>query len=265
MRIGGFLSVVLHVAFALAGVIAAPYLVNEPSRMMIIPLDLETADTTNLTPIAEDVSEEERDTPQPKVESFTQAAPPPAPAEEILPDETKPEQKKDEPKKAEAAPTPPKAPEKEKTSALQDLNSILKGIDRNAAQPRQNTGTRPSFTSVDDAGAPRDGLGDRKRDTASIKDQIMSQLLARCWGDQEDMADARRLRVTIAVQFGRDNRIRQMKLVEPAAEPTNDPPMQVFLQRARVALRKCDTIGWQVPPAYFQYNPPLIIELEFRP
>lgn len=267
MRIGGLLSVALHVGFALAGVIAAPYLVNtEPSRMMIIPLDLETADETNLKPIAENVREEPQEAPEPKVESFTQAAPPPPEQAEILPDETKPEPKKEEEKKAAPTP-PPKPPEKEKTSALQDLNSILKGVDRTAAQPRQSTGTKPSFSSVNDAGAPREGVGDRNKNSASIADQIMSQLLARnCWGDQDDMADSRRLRATIAVQFSRDGKIRGgLKLIEPSSRPTNDPPMQVFIQRAYDALNKCNTLGFQVPEAYFQYNPPLIIELDFRP
>ncbi|HEV7692042.1 MAG TPA: hypothetical protein VGO52_14495 [Hyphomonadaceae bacterium] len=270
MRFGsGLLSFILHAAFAFAGLLAAPYLVNEEStKMMIIPLDLETADTTNLTPISESVREEALDAPQPKVESFTQAAPPPPENAEILPDETKPEPKKEETKKPEAAtPPPPKPPEKEKTSTLQDLNSILKGIDRNAAQPRQNTGTKPSFSSVDDAGAPRDGTGDRKRNSASIADQIMSQLLARnCWTDQDDMADSRRLSAVIAVQFGRDGHLRgQMKLIEPNPRPTSDQVFQVYIQRAEAALNKCNNLGFQVPEAYFQYNPPLIIELRFKP
>jgi outer membrane biosynthesis protein TonB len=265
MRIGGgLISVILHIAFAMAGMIAAPYLVTEPSRMLIIPLDLEVADTTNLKPIARDVSEEEVDAPQPKVESFAQATPPPPEAAEILPDETKPDTKKEEPKKPEAAPTPPKPPEKEKTPTL---SSILKGIDRTAAAPRPGSGTtKPSFNNVDDAGAPRDGTGNRRQDSATIADQIMSQLLARnCWGDQDDMADARRLKAVIGVQFNRDGHIRSMKLVDPSSEPTNDPPLQVFLQRARIALNKCNTLGFQVPEAYFQYNPPLIIEIDFRP
>jgi len=270
MRFGsGLLSFILHAAFALAGLIAAPYLVNDEStKMMIIPLDLEVADTTNLKPIAANVSEEPIDAPQPKVESFTQAAPPPPTADEILPDETKPEPKKEETKKPEAAtPPPPKPPEKEKTSALQDLNSILKGVDRTAAQPRQNTGAKPSFSSVDDAGAPRDGTGDRNRNSASIADQIMSQLLARnCWTDQDDMADARRLVAVIAVQFGRDGHIRGgLKLIEPNPRPTSDQVFQVYIQRAMDALNKCNTLGFQVPEAYFQYNPPLVIELRFKP
>jgi hypothetical protein len=266
MRFGsGLLSFILHAAFAVAGLIAAPYLVNdEPTKMMIIPLDLEMADTTNLKPIAENMSEEERDAPEPKVESFTQAAPPPEDAE-ILPDETKPEPKKEETKKPEAAtPPPPKPPEKEKTSALQDLNSILKGIDRNAAQPRQNTGTKPSFSSVDDAGAPRDGIGDKSRDSAAIADQIMSQLLARrCWTDQDDMADARRLGAVIGVQFVRPGKLSKMTLISPSPRPTNDQVLQVFIQRAFDALNKCNTQGFQVPDAYF--TRPFTIELDFRP
>jgi outer membrane biosynthesis protein TonB len=265
MRLGsGLLSFVLHLGFALAGVIAAPYLVNnEPSKMMIIPLDLETADTTNLTPISESAREEEIDAPQPKVESFASSAPPPPAADEILPDETKPEAKKDEPKKAEAAPTPPK----QQKTALQEMNEALAGVPRDVSNLRANPGPKPSFDNVNDPGAPRDGTGDRKRNSASIADQIMSQLLARnCWTDQDDMADARRLSAVIAVQFGRDGHIKgQMKLIEPNPRPTSDQVFQVYIQRAYDALSKCNNLGFQVPEAYFQYNPPLIIELRFKP
>jgi hypothetical protein len=105
------------------------------------------------------------------------------------------------------------------------------------------------------------------RQTATVADSIMSQILAkRCWTDQDDMADARRLRATLAIQFGRDGHfLSPPKLVSPAVEPTNDPPLQLFIVRARKALDKCNVMGFTVPEAYFSYTPPLIIELEFRP
>jgi hypothetical protein len=103
--------------------------------------------------------------------------------------------------------------------------------------------------------------------TLSIADSIMSQILARrCWTDQDDMADARRLRAILSIQFGRDGHfLTPPKLIIPAVEPKNDPPLQAFIAAARLALDKCNVVGFQVPEAYFSYSPPLIIELEFRP
>lgn len=267
MRIGGFISLALHVGFAVAGMIAAPYLVNEESSsMMILPIDLEIADSTNVIPVTEDVSEEDKAAEEPPVESFAPAAPPPPAAdEEILPDETKPEPKKPDPKEAEANAAP--APKKEEApkSTLQSLNDILKDVDRSASQTRADPAPRPSMRGVTDAGA-RQGTGDMKRMTARVADVIMSQLLARgCWGDQDDMADARRLGAVIAVQFGPDRRIRKMELIEPRTRPTNDPPLQVFIQRAYDALNKCNTPKYQIPDEYFETNPPAIIELNFKP
>jgi outer membrane biosynthesis protein TonB len=262
MRLGGFISLALHVGFAVAGMIAAPYLVNEEStRMMILPVDLEIAESTNVKPSTEDVSEEDKMAETPEVESFAAPTPPPAAeAEEVLPDEkAKPDPKKPDPKKAEASTAP--APK----NTLQSLSDITKDIDRKASDERLTPGPKPSLQNVDDAG-PRTGTGDMKRMTATVADAIMSQLKARCWGDQDDMADSRRLGAVIAVQFGRDGHIKgQMKLIEPTREPTNDPPMQVFILRARTALNQCNVRGFQVPPEYFQTNPPAIIELNFKP
>jgi hypothetical protein len=268
MRLGGPISFALHVGFAVAGMIAAPYLVKqESSSMMILPVDIEIADSTNVVPVTEDVSEEDKAAETPPVENFAAANPPPAAAdEEILPDETKPEPKKPDPKKAEAEASTAPAPKKEAPkSTLQSLNDILKDVDRSAAQTRADPAPRPSMRGVTDAGA-RQGAGDQKRMTARVADIIMSQLLARgCWGDQDDMADARRLGAVIAVQFGPDRRIRKMELIEPRTRPTNDPPLQVFIQRAYDALNKCNNPKYQIPDEYFQTNPPAIIELNFKP
>ena len=46
------------------------------------------------------------------------------------------------------------------------------------------------------------------------------------------MADARRLRAVIAVQFGRDGHFGKIAADRTARQPTNDPPLQVFIQRA---------------------------------
>jgi hypothetical protein len=105
------------------------------------------------------------------------------------------------------------------------------------------------------------------RQSVAIAEAITSQILAkRCWIDHDVMADARRLRAVLAMQFGRDGHfLAPPKLIEPVAAPVNDPPLQDFIARARTALDKCNVVGFTVPEAYFSYSPPLVIELEFRP
>ena len=86
MRIGGLPLVCLHVGFAFAALIAAPYLVNDdPAQMMIIPLDLEIADTTNLAPTARIRARRTPTRPSPKVESLRRRPPRRRPDDEILP------------------------------------------------------------------------------------------------------------------------------------------------------------------------------------
>jgi hypothetical protein len=40
-------------------------------------------------------------------------------------------------------------------------------------------------------------------------------------------------------------------MIEPGRPPTNDPPLQVYIQHAFTALNKCNTIGFVIPPDYF--------------
>jgi hypothetical protein len=100
-----------------------------------------------------------------------------------------------------------------------------------------------------------------------VMEMLTSQLLARsCWLDQDDMADARRLRAVLAVRFGPDGRFLEApRLVEPATAPKNDPPMQVFIARAQAALEKCNKAGFQLPQSFLEKQPPVVIELDFRP
>ncbi len=103
--------------------------------------------------------------------------------------------------------------------------------------------------------------------TASIEDIIKSQLITKqCFADHSDMADAKRLRVTLRVWFGRNGKFSQgFQLVSPAREPINDPPLMAFLAHARRALDKCNNLGWQVPDDYFRLPQPQYIDLEFVP
>jgi hypothetical protein len=100
-----------------------------------------------------------------------------------------------------------------------------------------------------------------------VMEMLSSQLVARgCWLDQDDMPDARRLRAVLAVRFGPDGRFLDApKLVEPATAPENDRPMQVFIARAQAALEKCNQAGFRLPQSFLEKQPPVVIELDFRP
>lgn len=84
-----------------------------------------------------------------------------------------------------------------------------------------------------------------------VAQAIRAQLDAkRCWTDSANMMDAQRLRASFAVAFNNGRFAGEPRLVEPAAEPTNDPAMMVFLAKARAALRTCNALGFDVPADY---------------
>ncbi|MEQ1785321.1 MAG: hypothetical protein ABMA14_28580, partial [Hyphomonadaceae bacterium] len=125
-------------------------------------------------------------------------------------------------------------------------------------------GVAPAAASKE---APRLSAGDKRRMTASVEDIIKSQLITKgCFADHSDMADAKRLRVTIRVWFGRNGKFSQAyQMISPGREPFNDPPLQAFITHARRALDMCNNLGWQVPDDYFRLPQPQYIDLEFVP
>jgi hypothetical protein len=110
-------------------------------------------------------------------------------------------------------------------------------------------------------------VGDRRRMTATIIDILVSQLKDnRCWADHSDMADAKRLRATFRIAFGRNGKFSmQPELMSPTRKPANDPPLNTFIVHAERALNMCNQIGWIVPEAYFRLPEPRTIDLEFLP
>jgi hypothetical protein len=196
----------------------------------------------------------------PESEPLPAAAPATAAAEEteVLPTEKAAPKPEPEVKK----PDTPKKPEPKKEPSFSDeLAGILTGIDKPSAAARPS----PSNAPRKEGEAPRRGVGDNQRMTITVADFIRSQMLSRgCWNDQDDMADARRLRAEIRVRFSRDGRfIEPPELVTPARPPTGDPPMQVFVQRAFRGLQQCSP--FTVPPEYYETNPPQWIVIEFIP
>ena len=257
-----FFSLVAHAGVVLVGLISIPVATSSEvvsTPMVYIPIELVTiADTTNIAPVYEQVEQEEAPSEAETEASPAPAAAPPEPEDTIAIEPPKPETPKP-PVKPQAKPTPPSK------SLSSELDDILASVSKDTPAPKRNTPS-PNPASGE-KGAPRRGVGDMKRMTASITDYIRSQLIAnRCWTDHSDMADARRLKATFRVWFGRNGTFSQAyQLVSPGREPAGDVPLQTFIAHGRRALDMCNKIGWVVPPEYFELPQPQPIDIEFLP
>ncbi|MDP3738834.1 MAG: hypothetical protein Q8R02_15675 [Hyphomonadaceae bacterium] len=268
MKGGVFISFLIHALIIVGGIrLFGMTLPNADAiEMAVLDVDLVTIDeTTNVAPVTAKAELDEEATEVPEDEVSTPNSAAPAPEEVVIPEaETPPPPKKDaEAEKKDVKPAP-KPKEEDFQSALQQLMA-----EANKAPKQSRSASAEKATNLKDVpdAAPRKGYGDMKRMTATVKDFITSQLTSNnCWTDQEDMADARRLRATIRVRFGRDGHfLGAPQLIEPSREPSGDPPLQVFVQRARIALEMCNKIGFRVPAEYFEVQPAQYIDIVFLP
>lgn len=261
-----FVSVLAHGGAILAGLIMIPVELPkiESTPMVYIPIELITiAETTNIAPVIAEAKIEEEPVDAAEEASAGVAAPPPPEEDSVSLEPPKPEPPKPPtpPKKPEAKPAPA-APAKSFDSELDDiLASVTKDAPKAA---RADANAKPASAAT---GAPRMGAGDMKRMTASVTDFIRSQLIAnRCWTDHSDMADARRLRATFRVWFGRNGKFSQpYQLVNPGREPNGDLPLMTFIAHGRRALDMCNQIGWRVPEDYFKLPQPAYVDIELVP
>lgn len=255
-----FFSFLLH-----GGVVIATLLSVAPAEPLpvteqhYVPIDLVAlADETNLTEIAAAMEQADEEA---TLEAESKATPPPAPPpveEDAVSFEQPKEVPKPDPKKDnKAAPTPSK-------SLSSELDDILAGIDK-SRKPSPNRGNVAPASTANEA--PRLGVGDRRRMTATITDILVSQLKDNgCWADHSDMADAKRLRATFQVAFARNGKFSvQPKLISPVRKPANDPPLNTFIVHAERALNMCNQIGWRVPDDYFTKLGAPTVDLEFLP
>lgn len=268
MRLSSFFSLAVHVGVVTAGVLFGHEQMKPPemsSPMIIIPLELMTiGEVTDIAP----VSSAEEEAEETKAEEDAQpsyAAPTPPPIEEdtVNLDEPKPpEPKKEEVKKTEAKPAPAKKQEENFDNWLeQTLADNRKEQTKAAPAPAGKPATSANEK-------PRMGAGAQRQAQVTITDFIRAQLVnKKCWTDHSDMADAQRLKATFRVRFAANGKfVGDPELREPSREPFNDPPLQVFIQHARTALAKCNQLGWQIPPQYWDLQPaPYWIDLEMVP
>ena len=256
-----FLSFLIHGGVVVATLLSLPQAEPLPAMTQhFVPIDLvEMADTTNLTEIAAAMEQAEEEA---SAETESEAAPAPAPPpveEDAISLDPPKEPPKQEPKKEQpkAAPTPSK-------SFNSELDDILKGIEETPKPSKSRANTAPASTANE---APRMSVGDRRRMTATILDIIASQLISnRCWADHSDMADAKRLRATYRIAFGRNGKFSMTpELIEPSRKPANDPPLNTYIVHAERALNMCNQIGWKIPEEYFRLPEPRTIEFVFLP
>lgn len=261
-----FFSLIAHASVVLAGLIMIPVATSEieSTPMIMIPIELVSiADTTNIAPIYEKVEEDEEPAPP---EAEASPAPAAAASAAIEPEDTvaldppKPQAPKDQPKPpVKAAPAPPAK------SLADEIDSALATIPTKPPAPKpRDPNANPASGDV---GAPRPGAGDMRKMTASVTDFIRAQLVNnKCWTDHSDMADARRLKATFRVWFGRNGKFSQpYQMVSPTREPSGDVPLSTFVLHARRALDMCNKIGWRVPEDYFKLPQPQYIDIEFLP
>jgi hypothetical protein len=253
MRVGGFFSMMGHGAVVAAGLFVAPSIASDAEMMPIIDVDLVTiADETNIAPVTRDAELDEK-AEEAQQEEVSAATPPPPKPEETVP--------LDEPEVR-----PP--PKKKEESADDILKGILSGIPESKPQPPRASASdkATNLANIPDAGA-RPGYGRQTGNTSTVRDFISSQLIAnRCWTDHSDMADAHRLKTVIRVRFGRNGRfLDEPQMIEPSRPPASDQVLQVYIQHAFTALNKCNTIGFKVPPEYFESQPVQYIDLVFLP
>ncbi len=256
-----FVAFLAHAGVVVAGLIgmSAEPMESTSTPMIYIPIDLVTIDEmTNLSAVAPAPQTDESREAQEEENNAAPAPSMPPPEEDAVSfEELKP---KVEPKKTEANP----APAKPAKSFNSELDDILSSVNKDQPKQRNNSAnTTPAAANE----APRLSAGDKRRMTASVEDVIRSQLISNgCWADHSDMADAKRLKATFRVWFGRNGKFAQRyQMVSPTREPMGDPPMQAFIVHARRALDMCNNIGWVVPEEYFTRLQSPYLDIEFLP
>ena len=258
-----FFSFLLHGGVVVATLWSMPQ--SEPlpvTTQHYVPIELvDMSDETNLTEIAAAMEKaDEEASLEEKSKAAAAPAPPPVEEDAISFDELK-DKPKQEPKK-----DPPKAAPAPSKSLSSELDDILAGIEKTPKPSKSNSNVAPASTANE---AQRTAVGrvEQRRMTATIIDIIVSQLKDNgCWGDLSDMADAKRLRTTFRIAFGRNGKFStRPQMISPVRAPANDGPLTTFILRAEQALNKCNQIGWIVPEAYFGLPEPRTIDLEFLP
>ncbi len=269
-------SLLIHAAVIASGYIVLPGLQRDlETSFTVVPIDIvNVSEIPDVAPRVEREPEEppeEEDNPPP-LEEFLEdldtlpeemspedevlapeemAPPPPEEAEVPAPPPPDAEPEADEAPADEVEPVEPQAPEEEllqrpsEEDELADLlgeaSNLFDKTPKDPTPPPPKA-PEPEETLEDEtpaASTARKGAGERRRDTTSVVAMIQSQLNI-CWDDVDDLPNPERLNVTIRMTLNRDGTLkRDAKLIDPSRPPIGDRPMQVAIERALRAARKC--------------------------
>lgn len=268
-------SLLIHAAVIASGYVVLPGLDREfETSFTVVPVDIvNVSEIPDVAPRVEREPEElPEEEPPPPLEEFLEdldtlpeemppeeevlapeeMAPPPA-QEEEAPPPPPPDAEPDEEEEPveEDDPAEPQVPEEEllqrpsEEDELADLLGEASNLfDKTPKSPRPAPprAPEPEQTLEDETPPPsaaRKGAGERRGDTTSVVAMIQSQMNI-CWDDVDDLPNPERLNVTIRMTLNRDGTLkRDAKLINPSRPPIGDRPMQVAIERALRAARKC--------------------------
>ena len=274
MRRALAISLALHGALVVSGLIYFPMAVRPFSSGTIVPVDLVTlSDITNVRarapdPVEETPPQEEFPVETPNAQPEDDNAPPPpaeAEPEAVTPDptdaeaEAEPDVEADEPDPAEEEPpqprdppqTPPRTPQNTQSDTL-DLDSLSDLVN----QSRNN-----SSNNATEQGDNQRGAGPGTADTATLSDFIRSQA-NRCWRNSRDAPNPERLIVIVQVRLNRDGTLAGPPVASNAARirSSGDPYWQVAQERALAAIIDC--APYRLPSEHYaQWR---LIDVTFR-
>lgn len=275
MRRALTISLALHGALIVSGLIYFPMAVQPYSSGQVVPVDLVTlSDITNVRARSPDPVEE---TPPPTEETPVETpvqqpaedTPPPPPAEsepeavtpdptESAPEATEPEAEaepevEDPPAPRETPRTPPQQTQQRTQSNALDLDSLSDLVNQSRSQPQTNRAT--------EQGDNQRAVGSGTADTATLADLIRSQA-NRCWRNSRDAPNPERLIVNVQVRLNRDGSLDEAPVASNAARirSSGDPYWQVAQERALAAIIDC--APYRLPSE--QYAQWRLIDVTFR-
>ena len=263
-------SVLLHVAVIGAGYIAWPYVASTVAtdEFVVVPVELvDVGEVTNVAPVTsqpeepeeepeveapepepveEDVPVEEepddRDLPEDDIETAQEAAPPEQ-EDDVLPDlkaEAEPEEKEPvEKPKPEQKKTPNP---KEKANPMDDFLKSAESTFQSERQTKKKTQPPKTEERKERPSKPQEearaGAGERTANTVRIEMLLYNQIEP-CWIGVSDQPEPERLNVTMKAKLDIEGNLLELKLENPSRVPIGDRSMQLAIDRALLAVRKC--------------------------
>jgi hypothetical protein len=265
-------SVLFHAAVIGAGYIAWPYVATSVTEeeFVIVPVELvDVGEMTNVAPVIEPQEQEpdeepapepeppeepeeeeapveeepdERDLPEDEVETAQEAAPPEQ-EDDVLPDfeaEDEPDEEEvpEEPREEQPETLNPKQNASPMDDFLKSAESTFQSERQTKKKTQPPKQEKPEPREEAPARETRSGAGERTANTVRIEQLLFNQILP-CWNGVSDQPDPGRLNVTMKAKLDIEGNVIDLKLERPSRAPIGDRPMQLAIERAQLAVRKC--------------------------